>query len=262
MVTILNKNLKFLMKHLIKYNLFDYYYVYSQKFIKFFHIKETMDRCTYWMGWRIYRLIVKKLWKWEYHGSANFPSTGACILIANHHHAIDPYFAGLGIYREVNFLAKISLFKIPIVRSLITAFKAIPLRRGVSDQIAIRVLKEKLANGEVIGMFPEGSRTKDGTLQKFHTGTARLCLEMNVPYCPVVIFGSQDLHIGKKVTAFVGKPRYPPADMSCTKENCKAFTEIMYNDMKKLLDEKQLIVEKQNRINSYRKNKDIFQRNL
>ncbi len=221
-----------------------------------------MDRATYWIGWKIYRLIVRKLWKWEYHGSANFPSEGGFILIANHNHAIDPYFSGLGLYREISFVAKMSLFRVPIVRSLITAYKAIPLRRGVSDQIAIRTIKEKLANGEVVGMFPEGSRSKDGKLKRFHTGTARLCLEMNVPYCPVVVFGSAHLHIGKKVTAFVGKPRYPPLNMACTKDNCVKFTEIMRNDMIALLKEKQKIIDKQGRNNPKKKNKDIFQRNL
>ncbi|MCK5344242.1 MAG: 1-acyl-sn-glycerol-3-phosphate acyltransferase, partial [Candidatus Heimdallarchaeota archaeon] len=109
----------------------------------------------------------------------------------------------------------------------------IPLRRGKSDKNAIRLIKNEIEKGELIGMFPEGTRTKDGSLMHFHTGAARLCLEYNIPYIPVGITGSYKTKMGDKINVHIGKPRYPNG-MALTYENAKKFTELMRQDIQAL----------------------------
>jgi len=112
---------------------------------------------------------------------------------------------------------------------------SIPIRRGQSDQNAIQLIKKELQHGEIVGMFPEGTRTKDGKLRRFHTGAARLCIEYGIPYIPVGIRNSFKLEVGRKIDVHIGKPRYPDPSWKLNYENAKKFTELMRKDISALV---------------------------
>ena len=97
---------------------------------------------------------------------------------------------------------------------------------------SLRLIKKELNRGEIVGMFPEGTRTKDGQLRRFHTGAARLCIEYGIPYIPVGIRNSFKLEVGRKVEVHIGKPQYPDPSWKLNYENAKKFTEMMRKDIK------------------------------
>jgi 1-acyl-sn-glycerol-3-phosphate acyltransferase len=132
-------------------------------------------------------------------GMANIPADGAAILVANHISHADPLVVGHYVYdagRWPQFLAKSSLFRVPVLGPFITAVRQIPVHRGTAD--AARALDSAvaaLARGEAVIIYPEGTTTKEPQLwpMRGKTGAARLWLATGVPVVPVVMWGPQRL---------------------------------------------------------------------
>ena len=186
----------------------------------------------------------EKIWTGKTTGAANIPTSGAAIFVPNHSHALDPFYSGVCVHRKVHWVSKIENYFHPFFRPILQCTGSIPLRRGKSDKNAIRLIKQELEKGELIGMFPEGTRTKDGFLQHFHTGAARLCLEHDIPYIPVGIIGSYKNKMGDKIDVHIGKPRYPNG-MKLNYDNARKFTELMKQDIPYLQIKKNTLQEKQ-----------------
>ncbi len=236
----MTSTLKKFIKHIIRYNIFDYGVPRLRKLYKKLGILEFMDTQFYWLAWKVVRWALReKIWTGKTTGAANVPPTGAAIFVPNHSHALDPFFSGVSMYRRIHWVSKIENYHHPFFRPILQCTGSIPLRRGKSDKNAIRLIKKELERGEMIGMFPEGTRAKTGTLSNtgklmhFHTGTARLCLEYNIPYIPVGIVGSYKTKIGDKIDVHIGKPRYPHG-MKLNYENARKFTELMEQDIRAL----------------------------
>jgi len=94
-------------------------------------------------------------------------------------------------------------------------------------------MKEALRKGDMVGLFPEGTRTKTGVMGRFHTGAARLCIEMNVPYVPCAVINSFHCKPGDKIDVLFGKPVWP-TDLHLTYENAKKLTDQMRVDIEAL----------------------------
>ena len=225
------KAIKRLIKHIIQYNVFDYFIPRLRKFYRKIGILDFMDTRFYWIAWRIVRLAKRKLWPGKVTGISNIPKEGAAIFVPNHSHALDPFLSASNVYRKVHWVSKMENYKYPFFRPILQMSGSIPIRRGQSDQNAIRLIKKNLDRGEIIGMFPEGTRTKDGQLRRFHTGTARLCIEYGIPYIPVGIKNSFKLEVGRYIEVHIGKPRYPDPSWKLNYENAKKFTEMMRKDI-------------------------------
>lgn len=236
----------------------------GKKFIEFLKIDDTVewgrqqlqklgllenhDEFIYWnVGWYNFRRIFTAAWGYNVRGKANFPEYGPAILIANHQSELDPFLAGSAVQRKVQWVSKKENFDIPIFKSAIKPFGTIPLRRGESDQEALSKIRAVLENGGCVGMFPEGTRSEDGSLSPFHKGAARFCLELGVPFVPVAIVGVRaampkgakpwEMKIGKaKIEIRVGKPVYMEPGAKATIENIKAVTSLMFERVKGLLD--------------------------
>src|SRR5512143_2425212 len=97
-------------------------------------------------------------------GRDNVPKEGPVILASNHASYLDPPFVGTGVPRRVNFLAKEELFNKPWKRFVLRNWKAMPVRREQLDKAVLKAVLERLKAGEVVGLFPEGTRTPDGEL--------------------------------------------------------------------------------------------------
>jgi 1-acyl-sn-glycerol-3-phosphate acyltransferase len=173
---------------------------------------------------RLYRLtrtlfapLVTRYFHLQCQGAEHMPSTGAIVLACNHLSNLDPVLLAAVCPRPINYLAKIELFRIPILGSFIRRYGAIPLRRSASDPEAIRLAEQVLEQQQVLALFPEGTRSRTGQLKPFRFGAARLALKHNVPLVPAAIIGTdQAMPAGAKLPrrAPIGVAFGPPIDIS------------------------------------------------
>ncbi|WP_425061105.1 1-acyl-sn-glycerol-3-phosphate acyltransferase [Sporomusa carbonis] len=150
------------------------------------------------------------VFRWKVTGTENIPATGGVIIAANHVSLWDPPVVGTAIPRRIHFMAKEELFVNPIFRWLITKLGAFPVRRGKADRTAIRTALTLLENGSVLGIFPEGTRSKTGKLGVPEPGLAMLALKAGVPIVPAAVTGTnkvfRDGHLLPKFKVSFGKP--------------------------------------------------------
>lgn len=147
----------------------------------------------YWIGWSLFRLILIIFGRWKVFGKENVPPKGPVILAPNHVSFADPPTAGCGILRQVHFMAKTELFKVPILGFLIKSVGAFPVKQNTADRAAIRRAIEFLGQGEVVCIFPEGSRSPDGNLMKAQAGLGMIALKSKAPVVPVALIGTEKL---------------------------------------------------------------------
>ena len=130
--------------------------------------------------------------KLEVQGAENLPSDGAVVLTANHVTNFDVIPMQLSIPRPIFFMGKASLFKIPIFEAAIRDLGAFPVFRGEKDEWALQHAACVLENRQVLGMFPEGTRSKGRGLSIAKTGSARLALDANCPIVPMAVVGTDN----------------------------------------------------------------------
>ncbi len=159
------------------------------------------------IGWP----VVRGLYRLRVRGLENVPPDGGFVLAANHTSNFDPWPLGLPLYprRYLRFMAKSELFN-PILRPLLVAGGAFPVRRGQRDLEAIERAVELVREGEVVVMFPEGTRRKKGLRKKFdarpHSGAARIALEAAAPLVPAAIAGTDALARLAPLRVAYGRP--------------------------------------------------------
>jgi 1-acyl-sn-glycerol-3-phosphate acyltransferase len=125
-------------------------------------------------------------------GAENIPETGGVVLACNHNPGFDFAMLGYASSRQVYFMAKKEIFDInPLLSKLLFAVGAFPILRGKHDQRAIASAVQLVESGKVLGMFPEGTRSRTGKLQRAHSGAAHIAMEANAPVAPTVVIGSE-----------------------------------------------------------------------
>jgi len=140
-------------------------------------------------------LPFKLLFRLRATGKEHLPREGGYVLSANHLSNLDPWPLGLPLFpsRELRFMAKEELFRSPLwpILKFGGAFK---VRRGQRDEAAIATAVRLAQEGEVVAIFPEGTRREKGLVKKFvarpHTGAARVALSAGVPLIPAAIAGT------------------------------------------------------------------------
>lgn len=144
----------------------------------------------YRFGRFLFRAFFRLFHRYRVEGLENVPAQGGVLLVANHASYADPPLLGSAMRRPVHFMAKAELFKIPFLSWALPRVNAFPVRRGGADRTAIRTAIELLEAGEVIGIFPEGTRTHTGELLPQQRGAAFIALKAKVPVVPVAIVGT------------------------------------------------------------------------
>lgn len=139
-------------------------------------------------------------------GRENIPKTGGVILALNHRSNWDVVIAGLSCPRPLNFMAKKELFENKMLGWLIRHLNAFPLARGTGDIKAVKTAMGRLKAGEVLQLFPEGTRVKDGSDVDAKAGVAMFATRAKVPVVPGVIVG--DYRAFHRITVVFGKPIY------------------------------------------------------
>ncbi|MGH2331899.1 lysophospholipid acyltransferase family protein [Thermoanaerobacter mathranii] len=159
----------------------------------------------YYIAKIIVRTIIKVIFKIEIKGLENIPKKGPVIICSNHISFLDPPVIGALLNRRIYFMAKEELFKNPFLRLLLgTGLGAFPVKRGTADLSAIKTALTYLKKGKAIGIFPEGTRSKTGQLQKAEPGVAMLAIKGNAPVVPIAIKGRYGLF--SKIIINIGKP--------------------------------------------------------
>lgn len=118
------------------------------------------------------------------------PRTGGVLLVANHQSYLDPVIVAVGLPRAVSFMARRSLFKVAPFRWLIESLGAFPIDRGRPDIKALKEGIRRLRAGRIVVVYPEGTRTRDGSIGSFHSGFLMMAERAGVPVTPVAIVGA------------------------------------------------------------------------
>ncbi|ADL07916.1 lysophospholipid acyltransferase family protein [Thermosediminibacter oceani] len=181
-------------------------------------------------------LLINLLFKIQVEGLEFFPEKGAAIVFSNHKSWWDPIIVGCILKRPVFFMAKKELFKIPVFGFLLRKLNAFPVNRGAPDRKAIKKALEILNDKKVLGIFPEGTRSKDGSLKEPEPGIALLAAKVKeVALVPVAITG--DYRFFSLITVRIGRPMRLSLKEEA-KLNSKKLTEIsraIFNEVSKLL---------------------------
>jgi 1-acyl-sn-glycerol-3-phosphate acyltransferase len=147
-------------------------------------------RTLYRTGWILARLIGSTYLPCTYHNAERVPATGPAILAANHESLIDPPLVGGGLSRALNYLARESLFNLPVMGRILRDVNAVPVDRDGGGAAGLRAILSRLLDGGAILLFPEGTRTPDGKIHPARSGIGLTVIKSQAPVIPVRIFGT------------------------------------------------------------------------
>jgi 1-acyl-sn-glycerol-3-phosphate acyltransferase len=167
----------------------------------------------YFIGWSFYRILFTLYFRWSIYGRENVPASGPLILASNHASFLDPPLVGSALPREINYLARDTLFRFPIIGWILREVNAVPVDREGGGAAGLKAILDRLLAGNAIILFPEGTRTSDGNLQTPRAGIGLTVIKSNAPVVPVRIFGTYEAFgkrhkfpRPKKVSIVFGKP--------------------------------------------------------
>ena len=175
---------------------------------------ETRTPSVFWLLASVVLPILNLSAKYRFHNPEKLPDTGAYVLAPNHYSEIDPIIVAVGAYklgRLPRFLAKASLFHVPIVGAAMRSSGQIPVERsGHNGHQAVKAAEELVEKGRLVIVYPEGSLTRDPDLwpMRGKTGAVRIALERGIPVIPCAHWGTQAImpRYSKKITLFRRKP--------------------------------------------------------
>lgn len=193
----------------------------------------------------IIKLTFRVLLSWEIKGRGNVPLNSSLVVVANHVHLIDPILLQLSCPRWINFMAKRELFRYPLVGFATRWAQALSIHRQgtISDKReTIKQAKDILNKGLVLGMFPEGKRSRDGKLLPGKSGSAVIASQAGVSLLPVAIIGTEKLKgvswLWKRprLVVNVGQPFKPPSiEGRLTRRQTKLLTDLIMSKIAALL---------------------------
>ncbi len=183
---------------------------------------DTIQKLIYELVSKVFVLpIYKFIFKGHLIGRDNIPQKDSFIMVSNHGSLLDPPLLGHALGRNISFMAKAELFKIPCLGFVIRACGAYPVKRGIADKNTIKIACNKLSNNNCIGIFIDGTRQKNGRVNKPKQGAALLAFKNKKLLLPVAIVNSHRLirfkffiPLFSKIVIKVGKPILPPKSAS------------------------------------------------
>ena len=147
---------------------------------------------TYAACYQLSKFVAQSLFDLRVYGQDNIIEQGPALLAMNHQSFLDPPFAGISCRREVSYLARKTLFDIPVIGGIIRRLNVIGVDRDGSDVAALKAVIRVLRNGGCTVVFPEGTRTRDGNLQPARAGAGFIIAKTLAPVVPMRIFGAYE----------------------------------------------------------------------
>lgn len=147
---------------------------------------------VYFIGWSFYRTAFAVYFRWQVYNPERVPRQGPVILAANHSSFLDPPLVGSGLKRDINYLARKSLFRYPVLGWILRTVNAVPVDRDGGGAAGLKAIMDRLHDGGAIILFPEGTRTRDGRLQPARSGIGLTVIKSDAPVVPVRTFGTYE----------------------------------------------------------------------
>ncbi len=200
------------------------------------------------MSWFYYvaRMIMKSLLllltRWQVSGRQNVPGQGPLLVVVNHLHLADPPLVAVSLPRKSIFMAKKELFQSAFSRYFVSRFGAFPVSRGRLDRETLRQAERTLADGQVLIMFPEGTRSKKAQLQPALPGVTMIAVRSGAPILPIGISGTEKLKNATwwlrrpRITVNIGTPFHlPPVNGKLSKTETARLTSLIMTRISELL---------------------------
>lgn len=151
------------------------------------------------------RVVYNVIYPVKVEGLENIPAEGGCVLCANHLSARDPIYIAVRVRnRHIRFMAKAELFKFKPLAAIIRGLMAFPVDRGHNDLNAVRTALKVIADGHILGLFPQGTRSRDNTPTPMLNGVSMIALRAGKPVIPAYIGGPYRLF--RRTLLRFGKP--------------------------------------------------------
>lgn len=160
-------------------------------------------------------VLLRLFYRFRWTGAGNVPRRGPVLIIANHQSYLDPPMVGIAVtVRHSDFIARLGLFTNPLLGRVIAALGSVPIKEEGGDTAAMKEVLRRLGQGRPVIVFPEGSRSPDGTVQPFKRGIALLVKRARCPVVPVGLDGAHDAWprgsrpkaFGRRIAAVIGRP--------------------------------------------------------
>lgn len=148
--------------------------------------------------------LLRLLYRVEIRHRGNIPESGGLIICSNHIHNFDPVLMAIGVRRQLHFMAKVEIFSWPVIGWIARKGGAFPVKRGSADIQALKHSLALLKSDRVLGIFPEGTRSKTGEVNAPFQGVTMLAERAGVPIVPAAIQGEYKL--GKTIRIVYGEP--------------------------------------------------------
>ena len=186
---------------------------------------------VYWIVRALFQPFFHIYFRMSRIGREHIPVDGPVIFAANHRSFLDPFVIACMSRRPLYYVAKKELFRHPLTAWFLNSLGAFPIDRGNADQDAMGTAREILQRGDSVLIFPEGTRTRPGTLGAPKRGVGRLALETGAPVIPVAVIGTETIRRGwrirpHKVSIRAGAPlRFPHGRRAVARSWPSAVTE-------------------------------------
>lgn len=185
-----------------------------------------------------FNVVARILFRVKIVGEENIPETGSFILCGNHVHALDAPVIIVTAKRKIRFMAKEELFKNKVISYLAKIFEVIPVKRGTADLDAVKLSMKAIKEGDILGIFPEGTRNGMAKHSSIKAGASFMALKTNTPVIPVGIQGT--FKPFTKVVINYGKPiefsQYAVSKGKPDKEHLEIVSEKIMEEIVKLRD--------------------------
>ncbi len=136
------------------------------------------------------RITFKTYFRAQVRGLENVPPTGGVLIASNHQSFLDPPLVGCPIERGCSYMARDTLFTPALFGRLLTNINVFPVKRGIGDINAVKELMRRLKRGDAVLLFPEGTRSKDGSLGRINPNSLAIAKKTRVPIVPVAVDGT------------------------------------------------------------------------